>query len=342
MVVNYKCPGCGAAMIYDEKSDMLVCEYCGTKQKISDVKDEEQNTVENDDTEEAEYASFHGYTCPNCGAEIVTDDTTAATFCSFCGNPTLIEDRLSGIQKPKRIIPFKIGRADAQEQFKKWTRKGLLTPGVFSSQAVVEKITGIYVPFWLYNYDADIELDANATRVRHERRGDWEYVHTDHYLIHRHTFTKFDNVPADASEKMNDEMMDTLEPFDYTQLSGFDMAYLSGYYAEKYTYDAGEMAPRVEKRVRKYGVDATMQTIHGYATVTLMRRNIHLKRTKAEYVLMPVWQLNYTWKDKMYSFVLNGQTGKQVGKRPTSAVRAAVWWVGIAAVSFLVCTLMGV
>lgn len=342
MVVNYKCPNCGAPMIYDEKTDTLLCEHCDTKQKVSDVNDQEQSTVESDEQEEPEFMSFHGYKCPNCGAEIVTDDNTAATFCSFCGSPTLIEDRLSGVQKPRRIIPFKIGKEQAQERFKKWTRKGLLTPGVFSSQAVVEKITGIYVPFWLYNYDADIELDARATRIRHERRGDWEYTHTDHYLIHRRAFTKFDNVPADASEKMNDEMMDTLEPFDYNQLKGFDLPYLSGYYAEKYSYDANEMAPRVEKRVRKYGVDATMETIHGYASVTPMRRNIRLRRTKAEYVLMPVWQLNYSWQGKMYSFMINGESGKQVGKLPTSKVKAAVWWAGITAVCFLICTLMGV
>jgi hypothetical protein len=102
------------------------------------------------------------------------------------------------------------------------------------------------------------------------------------------------------------------------------------------------MAPRVEKRVRKYGVDATMETIHGYTSVSPMRRNIRLHRTKAEYVLMPVWQLNYTWQGKMYSFMINGETGKQVGKLPTSKGKAVGWWVGITAVSFLILTLLGV
>ncbi len=342
MVVNYKCPGCGAAMTYDEKSDTLSCDYCGTKQKVSDVKDEEQTTVEKDAEEEPEYMSFHGYKCPNCGAEIVTDDATAATFCGFCGSPTLIEDRLSGVQKPSRLIPFCIGKDEAKERFRKWTKKGLLTPKVFSSQAVLEKVTGIYVPFWLYNYDADIELDAKATKVRTERRGDWEIIHTDHFLIHRHAFAQFDDVPADASEKMDDEMMDSLEPFDNKQLREFDMPYLSGYYAEKYSYDASEMAPRVESRVSKYGVNATMATIHGYSTVVPMRKKIKLHRTKAEYVLLPVWHLNYSWKGKMYSFMLNGQTGRQVGALPISKARVVAWWLGATVAFFILYTLLGV
>lgn len=120
------------------------------------------------------------YNCQSCGAQLVADEYTSATFCSYCGNPTLVEDRLQGEFKPQLIIPFKINKEQAVDIYRKWLKKGPLTPKELSTSSTIEKISGVYVPFWLYSYNARTQMNAHANKVRTTRRGDTEYTYTDH------------------------------------------------------------------------------------------------------------------------------------------------------------------
>ena len=163
------------------------------------------------------------------------------------------------------------------------------------------------------------------------RKGDTIYTHTDHFNVGRHVKAEFARIPADASEKMDDRMMDLLEPYNYSDLTDFKIPYLSGYQSERYTYDANQLAPRVENRVRQYIIDEARRTINGYSSVTITSSNVKLSRHNALYTLMPVWILNYNYKGKMHTFAMNGQTGKVVGEIPKSFGKIAAWFGGILA-----------
>ena len=351
---SYVCPNCGAFMVFDSESQMMICENCDTSLNVSDVnrrheeiKDEFCDTPDIEDSVSGEFedagqtGDFKVYRCSGCGAEILTDENTAATFCSFCGRPSLVEDRLTGELLPAYVIPFKINKEEATEIYKDWTRKGLLTPSKLKSKATIEKITGIYVPFWLYDYRARMNMVADATRERHEVRGDYRYTHTDHFEVVRDVEADYIKVPADASENMPDAIMDKLEPFMYAGLKEFNMPYLSGYYAEKYDYTSDEMASRVERRVRNYIYDLTKSTINGYSSVHVKNQRTNLNRLKAKYTMLPVWMLNYTYKGKQAMFAINGQTGKVVAERPISWLKALAWFLGITGISFCALFLTG-
>ncbi len=344
MAETYKCPGCGAPITFNGEAGQMVCEYCDTHVDVTQmdvINDMYSENVVDETPVEREYCDFDGYKCESCGAEIVTDEYTSATFCSFCGSPTMIKGRLSGALKPEKLIPFKIQRDAAVEAYKKWAGKGLVTPSGFRKESTIEKITGIYVPFWLYDYGADAHVNAKATKKRTDRRGDTIYTHTDHYNVGRHVQAEFDKIPTDASEKMDDRIMDLLEPYNYSELTDFQMPYLSGYQSEKFTYDANELATRAEKRVRQYIIDEARGTISGYSSVNIISSNVKLNRHKADYTLMPVWILNYNYKGKMHTFAMNGQTGKIVGKLPKSFGKIAAWFGGIFACTSGILMLLG-
>lgn len=325
MVLVYKCPNCGSNMVFDSERQQLVCPHCST---VKNVEEMDSQVNEN----KMEMKSYH---CPTCGAELVTDLTTTATFCNYCGNSTLIENRI--IQdKPTAIIPFSVNKEEAKDAYLKWCKRGLLTPRSFTSQNTIEKISGIYVPFWLYDYDAEVSLRADCTRVRVERRGDTEYVHTDHFDVYREVKSIYNKVPADASEKMEDDIMDKLEPFNYESLKQFEMPYLSGFLSEKYSFASNDMIERVEKRIRDYATAAARNTISGYATTTVAYENVSLDNKSARYVLLPVWILNYRYLGKNFVFAMNGQTGKVVGDLPISKKKIAGWFSAVAAISFLI------
>lgn len=242
MPITYKCPNCGAAMEFDSTAQKLKCPSCQMEMDVQDYEkqyghlysDAEAGGNTQTDTQSAQSEEQKGkgsmnmkvYHCQSCGAELLADEYTSATICSFCGNPSLVEDRLSGEFSPSSVIPFQIDREAAKKMYKSWVKKGLLTPKTLSTESTIEKISGVYVPFWLYDFDAETEMTAKAEKIRTERHGDTEYTYTDHFHVYRDVEAQFEKVPADASEKMDDDTMDKLEPFDYTALKPFAMPYL--------------------------------------------------------------------------------------------------------------------
>ena len=341
MPVTYKCPSCGAAMAFDSEKGTLSCEYCGTDLPIEEV---EQTLAQEEyeplgDQVQKGTEDFKVYRCLSCGAEMLTDEDTTAAVCSFCGAPGLMEDRLTGELRPSRVLPFQISKEKAENIFRQWTRKGLLTPKDFRSRNTIEKISGIYVPYWLYDYDASVMLTAHCTRVRIQRRGEWQYTYTDHYQVHREVNSDFDGVPEDASEKMDDQMMESAEPFDYCQMKPFELPYLAGYQSEKYHYTSEEMAQRAKKRVADMAFGVARSTINGYDSVQITNQRIHLKEKAVEYVLLPVWMLNYRYQGKNYQFLINGQSGKMVGVLPVSKGRAAAFFGLVTAAVFTLLTI---
>lgn len=341
---TFRCPSCGADMKFDAELGKMKCDFCET---IADVEDFETGEVVEEDVvegtfeEENEEILLHQYKCSSCGAEILADEHTSATFCNFCGMPAMIEARLQGEKKPAYVIPFKIKKEGAIETYTAWAKKGIMTPSKFYAQATVNKITGIYVPFWLYDYHARLYLTAHATRTRSETRGNYRYTHTDHYHIVRDIETDYVKIPADASEKMPDDVMDKLEPFNYGDLADFEMPYLSGYYAEKYNYSADDMAPRLEKRVKSYINAEVMSSIVGYGGVRVTERRMNTQKLRAKYALLPVWILNCTYMGKDFMFAMNGQTGRVVADKPVSPIKVAGWFSGLTCLISIILYIIG-
>lgn len=367
MVTQYKCPNCGADMAFDTESGKLSCESCGRKDSIEEMAgkpslsknakvsyemDEDdkraaQATFDNDyedssfEDESVVHPTFAGdeakeYKCNNCGAVLLTDSQTTATKCSFCGAGIVISDRLSGSFAPERVIPFQINKKQAEDAFKKWCKKGILTPTNFRAADRIKDITGMYVPFWLYDLNGKGEAEATCTRVRTYSRGDWIYTETKYYHVYRKVDLNYHRVPCDASKKMDDTMMDKLEPYSYNNLKEFQMPYLAGYIAEKYDYDDNELLPRIKDRISTYVDSYIRSTITGYSTVRINRKNINIRKKNSEYTLLPIWMVCYDYKQANHTFAMNGQTGKIVGTPPISSAKVAAWFFGVSGACFLI------
>lgn len=317
MVRIYKCPSCGGNMLYNPEKKLLVCESCGSEKDPKEVNESEIKEEDNKSEEDG----LIRYKCPSCGAELVTDQFTSATICAYCGSPNIIEDRVSDNFKPDKIIPFKYDRNYTIKAIRNWCNDGLFSPADLLSKSNLDKVTGVYVPFWLYDIYTNTDMSAQGTRVRVYRRGDTEYTETSTYRVYRNVDAEFNKVPADASIKMDDKLMDLMEPFNYGELIDFDMSYMSGYMAEKYNYEADDLRERAIDRVDKYATELTRDTISGYDSVSVLNSNVKTNIENQQYVLLPVWIYNYRYKNNDYTFLMNGQTGKIIGKPPISKAR---------------------
>lgn len=345
-VTNYQCPACTGPLHFVGGSGKLECEYCGASYDVAEIEalyaeKEEKAAAAQQAAEEtrqsapsgdggawdtstlsedwgAEGGGMRAYGCPSCGAELICDETTAATSCPYCGNPTVVPGQFSGQLRPDFIIPFKLSKEDAVRALKGHYKGKFFLPKSFTQENHVQEIQGIYVPFWMFDGEAEGDARYAATRSHTYRSGDYEITETEHYDIYRAGSISFEKIPADASSKMPDDHMDSIEPYDYQELKPFSTAYLPGFLADKFDVTVEQCRQRADQRCEGTLSATLRDTVTGYHTCTLIHDSVNLKRGKVHYALMPVWMLNTKWKGKDFLFAMNGQTGKLVGDLPVS------------------------
>lgn len=338
---EYKCPRCGGAIAFDSATQKMKCPFCDTEFDVETLEnyDSELKNEQTDDMEwqmdsenqwqEDELDGMNVYVCNSCGGEITCDENTAAASCPYCGNPVVMMGQFSGDLRPDFVIPFKVDKKSAIAALKKHYEGKRLLPKVFKDQNHINEIKGLYVPFWLFDTDADVNMRYKATKVRRWSDSKYDYTETKFYSVSRGGNIRFERVPVDGSSKMPDDLMESIEPFNFSDAVDFKTAYLAGYLADKYDVDAQQSVQRANQRIRKSTDDAFYRTVNGYTTVTKETGSIKLKNAKVSYALFPVWILSTTWKDQNYLFAMNGQTGKMVGNLPLDKAAYRKWLFGL-------------
>ena len=355
-VLEYKCPNCGGALEFKEGSQKMNCPFCDSSFHVEKVLDHMANLTsdtpeflwEGSTTEqwsESEEDHLRSFICPACGGEILTEETTAATFCPYCENPTILPGWVSGGLKPDGVIPFKKSREDAKAAFLQLCKGKPLLPRFFTQEQRVEKITGMYVPFWLYDCEGSFQGHYKATRIHRWSDRNYNYTKTDHYHLVRAADSAFVSIPMDASNKMDNAIMESIEPFDYAQLVDFETAYLSGFLADKYDVESSQGQDRIKERVSSSMSSLIGETMIGYSSVIPINTQLQMKHGNAKYVLLPVWMLHTKYKDKIYVFAMNGQTGKMTGTFPICPKRTMAWflgiWAGVTSLAALLLSFLG-
>ena len=205
----------------------------------------------------------------------------------------------------------------------------MLLPKVFKTENRIKEVKGMYVPMWLFDTDANAHMRYKTTRVRFWSDGQYDYTETSHYSVTRAGSIGFDNVPVDGSTKMEDALMESIEPFQIADAVDFQTAYLSGYLADKYDVSAEDSIERANQRIKSSTEEAFADTVHGYNSVTPVSSSINLQNGKAKYALYPVWILSTQWKGQTFTFAINGQTGKIAGDLPMDKKLYRKWLWGL-------------
>lgn len=277
------------------------------------------------------------FVCNSCGARVVTDRNTSATFCAFCGSPALVGQRLTNEFRPQYMIPFKVSREKAEAAFLKWAGGGKWTPFGFVSKKNVSKLTGLYVPFWLFNIKAHIDIEASAEDVTYS--GD--YRTTKYYEVTRQGDVEWKNIPLDGETRIDDKLMEAIEPFEFERMIPYDYNYIPGFYADRYDQDAQALAKRATDRGIS-GMDAVIKASIGkkYDHHRIKKNRSAITSMAANYALLPVWFMAYKYHNKMYYFAMNGQTGEVAGKVPVSTVKKTGFFFVVLAIAAVIARLI--
>lgn len=353
-VMEYKCPCCGGVVEFNSASGKMKCPYCDSEFTVESLKSKDEilnapqeadkmewNSTAGQEWSEGETDGMRVYSCQSCGGEIVADETTGATHCPYCGNPVVMVGQFSGALKPDYVIPFKLDKNAAKEALKKHISSKRFVPKVFKDTNHIDEIKGVYVPFWLFDAQAYGDVNYTATNIRTWSDSKYNYTETSYFGVKRSGNVAFANVPVDGSSKMPDDLMESIEPFNFSEAVPFQTAYLSGYLADKYDVDDAQSVERANERIKKSTEDAFKKTVEGYSSVTVDSSAVQLSNAKAKYALYPVWLLNTSCGGKNYIFAMNGQTGKLVGNLPVDKGKVwlarALFTLGYSAAAFVAC-----
>lgn len=337
-IQEYICPCCNGAIAFDSTIQKMKCPFCDTEFEMDTLKNYDSE-LKNDQADELEWNAASGeewlddglcsYVCSSCGGEILCEESTAASSCPFCGNYVVMTGKLSGALKPDYVIPFRLDREAAKAALVRHYAGKRLLPKVFKDQNHINEIKGIYVPFWLFDANADANMRYKATKVRTWSDSRFDYTETSYFAVSRGGNLTFGKVPVDGSTKMPDDLMESLEPFNFSEAVDFQTAYLAGYLADVYDVDAAQSMERANERIRKSTEDVFRETVKGYTLVTKESGSIQLRDSRISYALFPVWILNTTWNGENYLFAMNGQSGKIVGNLPLDRAAYKRWLFGL-------------
>lgn len=338
-VLDNCCPKCGAAIKLDIKSGLFKCDFCRSEFDIDSLKSEASKTKVNKD--ESQRIEYDVYKCPDCGAQVVYDDTTSSTCCLYCRNSSIIKSRLEGKFAPDKIILFKKEKKEAMDAFKCLKKGRPFAPKYFFSEENVNNIQAVYIPFWLYDYKCEGNVEGKAVKETSWSVGDTRYTKKDTYEVARGGEFFYDKVPVDGANKFDNDIMNSIEPFDYSDLIEYNHAYLSGFLAEMFDVDSDTAKVDAEQRV----INTTKFTLENsinkeYTSKTLSNTNITNEILNLEYVLLPVYMVSIKYKEQLYIFAMNGQTGKFVGNIPIDKKKQAIIAISLFVIVFAIVVLI--
>lgn len=365
-VISFKCPNCDGELIFDPGTGKYKCEYCyslfsqeeldamkqdisGDEEPVKEQKasDTAENSTEQDSTEQgfteqdSQDEDAVIYNCPSCGAQIVTDATTAATFCYYCHNPVVLGGRLEGEFMPNKIIPFSVDKKEAEKRFLDFVGKKKFVPRAFFQKKQIDSLTGVYFPYWLYNASLQGGIQAEATRVRIWIAGDEEFTETKIYSVERDGEVELNHLSENALQKANKTLAEGVFPYRFEEMQDFKMGYLSGFLAEKRDIEKDTLEQGLQQEVRGYAEHLLQESIDGYDGVVVKDCNFQINKDEWSYVLLPVWTVTYKARNgKMYYYSMNGQTGNVCGELPIDYKKLG-FLSGILAIAVLVIGMIG-
>ena len=357
--VEYKCPKCTGPLHYSAAEQKMQCKYCQSVFEVAEVEAMYQNEIQqaqadentssgwnqNVTTEEWTEDNVNSYNCKSCGAQVISETNELSINCPYCNNPTVLLGKFRGTVKPDYIIGFKLDKAQAVAKLKEHYKGKFFLPKAFSSENHVNEIKGMYVPYWLFSGEVEGSITYKADKTYTKEEGDYKVKTVEHYKIHREGKFKFNKIPMDASSKLDDTYMESVEPFNYSDMVPFSSSFLPGFMADIYDVSVEDTAGRIAERLINSMKENLRKTVNGYENVRIDSDAINIRKDTVNYAFLPVWILNTKWNDKNYTFMMNGQTGKFVGDLPVD--KAKFWmtfasiFVGLSIIIMLIITFSG-
>ncbi len=357
---RYRCPGCGADLLFEPQDGMLACPYCGRREQIA-VSDGEVGERSYEDylrVGESRLTTLAAgaleVKCETCGATVTFTPPEVAGECDFCGGKIVAQPKSADpIVAPEAVLPFLVTQTAATESIRKWLASLWFAPNALKKFASHETIGGVYIPFWTYDahtssrYTGErgehyfveetyVDRDAQGNAVNKSRRVRQTRWHRAEGDVARW----FDDLLVPATKSLSPQRLDALNPWDLPQLKPYEPAYLSGFKAQRYQVDLAE-GFEMAKRVAAGAIDADVRRDIGGDEQRIGNISTHYSAITFKHLLLPVYVGAYRFNGKVFQLVVNGRTGEVQGERPYSFWKILLFVLVLLVVVGLALVLLG-
>jgi len=325
-----KCPNCGATVTFDPALEKLHCEYCGYECELP--KPESENEVCEMDFEAAmNKGSFEwgeqkkSVQCKQCGAVTIYDVLETAAVCPFCGSTNVMPAATENSIVPGGVCPFSIPKNLAGMNFTLWLKKKWFTPRKAKKSALPDAFQGVYLPYWTYDTQTTSNFTARAGYDKKVRKKDGSFETVTNWNSVSGVYQKFfDDETVMASKRQENSGVRDCEPFNLSKVVPYSPQVLAGFAAERYSIGLKEGWGLAQDSIRsklRSNIDRYIKSKWRCDRTSNIKFSTVYDNITYKYILVPVWISSFKFKDKVYQFAVNGQTGKVGGKAPVSAFR---------------------
>ncbi len=342
-----KCPCCGGVMDFDPNTGGLLCPYCGNAEEIKPVQEGKKCAVKEQDLRDAENtencdwgAEKKTVTCKSCGAVSIYDDLVISNECPYCGSNQVMEEKGANSLAPGGVCVFKVDAKSAGKKFKSWIGGKFFCPSKAKKSARPEAFKGVYLPAWTFDSDTFTQYTAKYGKDRTYTDSDGDTHTTTDWYSTSGTHREFVNDHTMiATERYDKNIFSSILPFVTEDNLQYKPEYVAGFISERYTVglkDSWEKAKDQIYALLKRNVTSEIKNRHNADQVKHLEMQTQFSNIQYKYLLLPVWISSFTYKGKVYNFMVNGQTGKVGGKTPISPLRVTL----VAGLCVLACLIL--
>ena len=346
-----KCPACGGTMDFDPKTGNLACPYCGYIQEIpvADTADtivEEKDFLSEQKKENCDWgAEKKTVVCKSCAAVSVYDALQISDVCPYCGSNQVTEEKGADSLAPDGVCPFAITDKEAGSNFHNWLKKKLFCPKAAKQSAKPDSFKGVYLPYWTFDTATAVLYSAQYGRDRVERdsKGNTKTV-TDWFPTSGTYSRDFDDYPIPGTERYDKRSLRMIQPFDTQNSKLYKPEYVAGFISERYSVgldNAWEIAKKDMFDILHNEITADIRARYAANHVRNLTMSVKHSGIKYKYLLLPIWLSSFKYKQKIFQFMVNGQTGKVGGHAPVSPIRVAIALIIAAAIIYAVLKMSG-
>lgn len=329
-LTNKKCPNCGATVKYDPALRQMHCEYCGYTLELP--KAEEENTVvELDFAAAAHKESFEwgvqkkSVECKQCGAVTIYDALETAAVCPFCGSTNVMPAATQDSIAPGGVCPFTVTKEQAAMAYMKRLNKKWFAPRKAKRSALPKAIKGVYLPYWTFDAQTTSNFSARAGYDRTVKKKDGSSETVTDWRPVSGVFQEFiDDETLMASKREENSVAKECEPYDLSRVVPYTPQAVAGFAAERYSIGLKEGWKVAQEDIHHKlhtRISSFIRSRWHCNRVSNLRFSTIYTHITYKYILVPAWISSFKYKDKVYQFAVNGQTGKVGGKTPVSAWR---------------------
>lgn len=335
---EFNCTGCGAVLQFQPGTKNLTCTYCGAENAIIDtpvaIEEIDYDRFMKEQFSKEEKMEIVAVKCKSCGVSITFPPNVTSDQCPYCASAIVVSSgSTSSILKPKSLVPFVVDQKKAGELFRQWVQGLWFAPSnLKKADLAYDKINGVYIPYWTY--------DTNTNTSYTGQRGTYYYVNESYTTTENGktvtktrqvrkthwTFTAgqvqntFDDVLVLASHTLPKKYTTNLEPWKLEALVPFNEKYLGGFRTESYQVEVSDGLEEA-KKIMQPTIYSTIRRDIGGDEQRVLTANTSYHNITFKHILLPIWISSYRFNNKVFRFLINGQTGEVQGERPYSALK---------------------